>query len=104
MAAIVTGMGQVLIVCGVPGTQDFTHNNCCTLKVNILHVLLHHHGQMPMFTTLSWQHSDGGRGREVLNGMPKVAQLNGQAYEVNSAQGKLSRRVEPDQGGMGVDN
>lgn len=32
-AAVVTGMGQVLIVCGVPGTQDFTHNNCHTLKV-----------------------------------------------------------------------
>lgn len=54
MAAVVTGMGQVLIVCGVPGTQDFTHNNCRTLKVfcgpamvlNILHVLLHHHGQI----------------------------------------------------------
>lgn len=70
MAAVVTGMGQVLIVCGVPGTQDFTHNNCRTLKVfcgpatvlNILHVLLHH-GQMPMFTSLSWQHSEGGVGR-----------------------------------------
>lgn len=26
MAAVVIGMGQVLIVCGVPGTQDFTRN------------------------------------------------------------------------------
>lgn len=46
MAAVVTGMGHVLIVCGVPGTEDFTHNNCHTLKVfcgpamvlNVLHV------------------------------------------------------------------
>lgn len=48
MAAVVTGMGQVLIVCGVPGTQDFTPTNCRTLKVfcgpatvlNVPHVLV----------------------------------------------------------------
>lgn len=66
MAAVVTGMGHVLIVCGVPGTQDFTHNNCHTLKVccgpamvlNVLHVFT-----AGMFTNLSCQKSDGGVGR-----------------------------------------